>query len=109
MLKRPECLFVHAGFDPVAIGAEELKTLRVFLYLIETRKPCIATGSPRGATPAVLMIELQGSIVVASNRTVSVMPTTVRIRATTSERLYVLQAQTLLSYGALTLRHVYRN
>jgi hypothetical protein len=90
MLKRSACLFVHAGFDPVAIGAEKLKTPWLSPYSIEARKPCIETGSTGFATSAVLMIELQGSNVVASTRAVIVMPTTVGTRATPPERFYVL-------------------
>jgi hypothetical protein len=73
----------------------------MFLYLIEARKPCIATGSPRRATPAVLMIELQGFSVRASEGFVVILPTTFRIGATPSEHLDVLSAQTLLPYRAL--------
>ena len=43
MLKRPECLFVLAAFELVAIGAEELITPGLSPYSIEALKPSFAT------------------------------------------------------------------
>ena len=43
MLARPECLFVHAAFDLLAIGAEELETPGLSPYFIEALKPSFPT------------------------------------------------------------------
>ena len=56
---------------------------------------------------AGLVVNLQGSNVCASDRTVIVMPTTVGTRATSPELCLNLGGQNSLSFSALILRHVY--
>lgn len=65
------------------------------------------TGSQLLATAAVLVVNLQGSNVCASPRTVIVLPTTVWISATPPKHRKYLEFQNSLSCGACTLRHVY--
>jgi len=64
-------------------------------------------GSQFRATTASHMVDLQGSNVCASPRTVVVVPTTTGITATFSELRHDLATQFTLSDGALTLSHVY--
>jgi hypothetical protein len=104
------------AFDPVAVGAKQLvgardtskrRVLQVLTDAIEMGKTYTMAGSQFRATTASHMVNLQGSNVCASPRTVVVVPTTIGITATFSELRHDLATQFTLLYSAPALSHVY--
>jgi hypothetical protein len=65
------------------------------------------TGPQLHAATAAHVVNLQGSNVRASPRTVIVVPTTVGVAATPTELRHDLATQVPLSYRTLTFSHVY--